>query len=319
MSENEDPSAVQPAAEVSAEPVSVPTAVDVPQAPDPAAAAPPLGTETGQTAPDVLNEASAVAEPPAEPVAPEAPQTPPAREVAPDAIAAPDAQDTTPAAQDGPSVATDAVAAPDAQDGPSEADAPAPAEAVAEVAPPPAAVGVAPEPIAIEPPAEVAEPVTDDAELPAPAEAVAEVAPPIAEDAPPPAAVELAPEPVAIDERVNALLQENETLRGQMTLTTSALDKLFLEHVRQVADLRSDIDELVGELGAEITRFQDRSSAVARAAPAGEHVRVVLRRPAIVGGEMRAAGDAIGTVTLGPGISLNFLVDAVSNGLAKGR
>jgi len=50
--------------------------------------------------------------------------------------------------------------------------------------------------------------------------------------------------------------------------------------------------------------------------PKGRSVKIAMRREHVVGDVKRARGEAIATVQLEPGVSLNFLVDAVRSGIA---
>jgi len=122
----------------------------------------------------------------------------------------------------------------------------------------------------------------------------------------------------AQEEKSELLAQANEVLRGQLGLAMESLDQSRAEFDQAKAGMRAEIIAMVDKLHDEICQFQQRAQAV-EAVPAGDRVRVFLRQPAIVAGEAQELGTTLGFVILSPGVSLNFLVDAVRNGIAKGR
>ncbi|REJ65835.1 MAG: hypothetical protein DWQ31_16615 [Planctomycetota bacterium] len=54
----------------------------------------------------------------------------------------------------------------------------------------------------------------------------------------------------------------------------------------------------------------------AKKAPKLEKVSVILRKPAMIANEEQPAGTQLAEITLAPGVSLNYLVDAVRCDLA---
>jgi hypothetical protein len=117
----------------------------------------------------------------------------------------------------------------------------------------------------------------------------------------------------------NAKLQATvDCLRDQLGLTSEAFDQTRAEFEQAKDGLKADVIALVDDLADRIASFQEKASAL-QAIPAGDRVRVFLRQPMIVGGEPKEIGTTLGFITLSPGVTPNFLIDAVRNGFAKCR
>lgn len=119
-------------------------------------------------------------------------------------------------------------------------------------------------------------------------------------------------------EKSAALTNANEVLRGQLGLSMESLDQSRAEFEQAESAMRAEITALVDSLHDKVRKFREQAQAVG-AVPAGDRVRVFLRQPAVVAGEAKEIGTTLGFVNLSPGVSLNYLVDAVRNGIAKGR
>jgi len=122
----------------------------------------------------------------------------------------------------------------------------------------------------------------------------------------------------AEEERAASLAEANEVLRSQLGLASESLDQAKALFDQSCEGMRADVIALVDDLHDRVCEFQERAQAV-QAVPAGDRVRVFLTRPAVVAGEVQELGHTLGFVTLADGVTLNYLVDAVRNGYAKGR
>ena len=136
--------------------------------------------------------------------------------------------------------------------------------------------------------------------------------------------------------QVTALRQENDDLKKQLQEGGSAEAshtevQQLKEELEATRGLLVRADETSQAMQAEWERIEaewkeqfERLDAIepgpVSSAPhlfAGE--AVVLRRPARVGDRQCEPGERLGVVILDSGVSLNFLVDAIRNDLAKGE
>ena len=124
---------------------------------------------------------------------------------------------------------------------------------------------------------------------------------------------------LAAEQRWTARLREaNDVLRSQLVLATQSLDQCRAEFDQVAAAVRGEVVQLADTLHEAVFQFQQKAEAAA-SPPRTDRVRVFLRKAAIVAGECREIGATLGHIALAPGVTLNFLVDAIRDGIAKGR
>jgi hypothetical protein len=240
------PSPTEPAAAAPDSPSPEPPAVNLEApAPNPEPSTP----DSGQSAPDVLNEADSATEKPSEPIAQDAQDSPIAAESVVDAVAPTDATAAASVAQDGQPAAT-----------------------------------VMPDPLE---------------ELTAALDAKDKLAASLAEQA-------------------ASLVEQNVLLQKNCDAAIEEIGRASVDYERRKMEMRTEIAALAEGLCERIRDYRQKALAVDPVASA-DRVRVVLRQPAMVAGTGREAGETLGVVTLAPGVTLNYLVDAVRNGVAKGR
>jgi len=166
-------------------------------------------------------------------------------------------------------------------------------------APPPIGAGAA-----IEQPIEsIAEPVTAAVvDLP--------VSDKLTTESPPPAIAteDLKTRLTLAEQQTAILLKDKESLLSQL--------KLILDsHTKN--EYSRDVLGLVESFHNQLSMFMERIKSV----PTDEYAltTITLRHPVPVAGEVRETDAVLGYVALAPGVSLNFLTDALSNGIARGK
>ena len=125
--------------------------------------------------------------------------------------------------------------------------------------------------------------------------------------------------------QVTALRKENDELKKLVSSGDAA--PLQQENERLGAQLKKLSDEATAkqaEWDAAEARWKEQfdrlDAGEVLVAPMGYAAElVVMRRPARLGDRQLEPDDALGVVHLAEGVSLNYLVDAIRNDLAKGE
>lgn len=118
------------------------------------------------------------------------------------------------------------------------------------------------------------------------------------------------------DEAAGALHTEVQQLKEELEATRGTLSRVHGESLA----MQASFDETEAKWQA---RFAELDALEAEPVSSGPHLlageAVVLRRPARVGDRQCEPGERLGVVMLAEGVSLNYLVDALRNDLAKGE
>jgi hypothetical protein len=113
-------------------------------------------------------------------------------------------------------------------------------------------------------------------------------------------------------------------MTAKLTEATTNLEKASVELTDVKADLadatevaQDEVDALVDRLQAQIDAFRARASAI-QAQGTEKRIRVFLNRDAVIANVKHPAGKTLALVALQPGVSLNYLCDAIRHQFAQG-
>jgi hypothetical protein len=265
---------------------------------DSATATAPLQADSGQIMPIVSNEENQASSPAEETVAQVAPQSPESSAPISDGGAATDATTATPGADAGKSAEAIAV----------DQNAATNAEVVQDETKP-----VLDETTPLDQTSPTTAEVVQDETKP-----VLDETTPLDQATPPDPVAELTASLATERQRTAELIEARDVLQARLELATNAIDDQRRAFEDGRIGIRAEVLALVDRLNDQLCEFAQQAQAVG-AVPVGERLRVFLRQPAIVAEAAREIGTTLAYVTLAEGVSLNFLVDAIRNGIAKGK
>jgi len=103
--------------------------------------------------------------------------------------------------------------------------------------------------------------------------------------------------------------------KGEAKINATPELQAYIETQVQAA-----LDAVLADLQETQTKLKEAEERLAKMQGTdGEGTMIVLRVPGKVGDRMCSEGEILGVVSLMPGVSLNYLVDAVRNGVAGAR